>query len=206
MKKPIVAAACLGVAAALSISTPASADPKGEPIQVTCDDGATYWVTVNGNGAFTPGHDVDSTATLIPTSFGDVHFVITDSTGAVVDEFTDPAADKGSSTKPRATSISCTFVIADTFDDPDLGTLTFTGTGSLEGFVPPARGRGHDGAQRPLGRYAGGLARGGMVGSEAPGACLSCASAERRGTSCRSPSQAPAVGRGAVIGTRVLRP
>ena len=101
MKKPIVAAACLGVAAALSISTPASADPKGEPIPITCEGGATYWVTVNGNGAFTPGHDVDDTAMLIPTSFGDFHGVITDSTGAVIDEFTDPATERGRPTKPR---------------------------------------------------------------------------------------------------------
>jgi hypothetical protein len=138
MKKPIIAAACLGVGAALSISTPASADPKGEPIQLTCDGGATYSVTVNGNGDFTPGHDINGTTVLIPTSFGDFHGVITDSTGAVVDEFTDPAMEKGDSTKPRATSVNCTFVIVEHFDDPDLGPLTFTGTGTLEGFVTPA--------------------------------------------------------------------
>jgi hypothetical protein len=71
MKKPIVAAACLGVGVALSISSPASADPKGEPIPINCEGGATYLVAVNGNGAFTPGHDVDGTAVLIPTSFGE---------------------------------------------------------------------------------------------------------------------------------------
>jgi hypothetical protein len=137
MKKLIVST-CLGVAAALSISAPASADPKGELIPLTCEGGATYWLAVNGNGDFTPGHDVNSTAMLIPTSFGEFHGVITDDTGAVVDEFTDPATAKGNSTKPRATSLSCTFDIVEHFDDPDLGPLTFTGTGSVEGFVTPA--------------------------------------------------------------------
>jgi len=139
MKKLILAAACLGVVAALTISTPASADPKGEPIPITCDNATTYWGTVNGNGAFTPAHDVNSTTMLIPTSFGPFHGVITDDSGAVVDEFTDPASEKGSSTKSRATSLSCSFVIVEQFDDPDLGPLTFTGTGTVEGFLTPVR-------------------------------------------------------------------
>jgi hypothetical protein len=57
----------------------------------------------------------------------------------VIDEFTDPAMERGSSTKPRATSVNCTFVIVERFDDPDLGPFTFTGTGSVAGFVAPAR-------------------------------------------------------------------
>jgi hypothetical protein len=138
MKKSIAAAAGLGVAAALAVAAPSSADPKGETIPIACDKGTTYSVAVIGNGAFTPGHDVNSTTMLIPTSFGEFHGVITDSTGAVIDEFTDPAQAKGSSTKPRATSTSCTFTIVEQFDDPDLGLLTFTGTGSVDGFVTPA--------------------------------------------------------------------
>ena len=139
MKKSIAVAAGLGVAAALSIAAPSAADPKGETIPLVCDNGMTYAVTVNGNGAFTPGHDADSTSQLIPTSFGEFHGVITDSTGMVVDEFTDPAMFKGSSSKPRGTSISCTITIVEQFEDPELGLLTFTGTGSVEGFLTPVR-------------------------------------------------------------------
>lgn len=135
----LIAGAGLAVAAALSISAPASADPKTEPIEIACDNGATYWAVANGHGVFTPAHDVDSTSILNATSFGEFHGVITDSTGAVLDEFTDPAVAKGSSTKPRATSISCTYVIVAHFDDPDLGPLTFTGTGTVDGFVTPVR-------------------------------------------------------------------
>jgi hypothetical protein len=138
MKKTIAAAAGLGIAAALSIAGPSSADPKGSPLPVTCDNGVTYQVTVNGNGAFTPGHDADSTSVLVPTSFGEFHGVVTDSTGEVIDEFTDPAMFKGSSTKPRGTSLSCTLTIFEQFEDPELGLLTFTGTGSVEGFLTPA--------------------------------------------------------------------
>jgi hypothetical protein len=139
MKKSIAAAAGLGVAVALSIAAPAVADPKGETIPLVCDNGVTYAVTVNGNGAFTPGHDADSKSVLIPTSFGEFHGVITDSTGTVIDEFTDPAVNKGRSTKPRATSLSCTYTIVEQFEDPELGLLTFTGSGSVEGFLTPAR-------------------------------------------------------------------
>jgi hypothetical protein len=137
MRKPALAAASLGIAAALSVSAPASADPKGEQIEVVCDNGTTYSAVVIGNGAFSPGHDSESTTMLIPTSFGEFHGVVTDSTGTVIDEFTDPPAAKGSSTKARATSTSCTFTIVEHFDDPDLGPLTFTGTGSVTGFVTP---------------------------------------------------------------------
>ncbi|HYJ67329.1 MAG TPA: hypothetical protein VEX15_06665 [Nocardioidaceae bacterium] len=139
MWRLIVAGAGVGVAGALSISASASADPKTEPLQVTCDNGTTYWAVANGHGVFTPAHDVDSTTVLNATSFGEFHGVVTDSNGSVLDEFTDPAVAKGSSTKPRATSISCTYVIVAQFDDPDLGPLTFTGTGTVEGFVTPAR-------------------------------------------------------------------
>jgi hypothetical protein len=138
LKRSIVAAAGIGVAAALSISAPASADPKGEPIPITCDNGTTYWAVTSGHGVFTPAHDVNSTSVLNATSFGEFHGILTDSTGAVLEEFIDPAVARGHSTMPRATSIICTYVIVAHFDHPDLGPLTFTGTGTVEGFVTPA--------------------------------------------------------------------
>ena len=57
----------------------------------------------------------------------------------MIDEFTDPAVNKGRSTRPRATSLSCTYTILEQFEDPELGLLTFTGSGSVEGFLTPAR-------------------------------------------------------------------
>ena len=118
----------------------ASADPKGEVVPLVCDNGVTYQVAVNGNGEFSPGHDLASTAVLIPTAFGEFHGTVTDSAGNVVDEFTDPAMIKGNAgNHPRATTTTCTFTVTDTFDDPELGTLTFTGNGSVTAFVTPVR-------------------------------------------------------------------
>ena len=64
----IVAGAGLGVAAALSISAPASADPKGEPLQIICDNGTTYCAVDHGHGQFVPVHDVDSNSMLVACS------------------------------------------------------------------------------------------------------------------------------------------
>ena len=111
--------------------------PSGEAVTIVCDNGSTYEVSVNGNGAFTPGHDLASTTILVPTSFGEFHGVLTDADGNVIDEFVDPPMVKGSSSKQRATTTSCTFTITESFEDPDLGPLTFTGDGSVTGFVTP---------------------------------------------------------------------
>lgn len=118
----------------------ASADPQGEPISLECDNGISYQVTVNGNGAFTPGHDLASTSVLVPTFFGELHGTVTDSSGNVIEEFVDPPMVKGNSGgHPRATTTSCTFTINQSFEEPDLGLLFFSGQGSLTGFVTPVR-------------------------------------------------------------------
>jgi hypothetical protein len=128
----------LVVASSFISAGAASADPKGEVVPLVCDNGSTYEVAVMGNGPFTPGHDLASTSVLVPTAFGEFHGTVTDSAGNVVDEFTDPAMTKGSSgDQARATTTSCTFTVTDTFEDPELGLLTFTGTGSVTGFVTP---------------------------------------------------------------------
>ena len=130
----------LTMAVSLCGAGAASADPQGEAFPVVCENGITYQVTDSGNGAFTPAHDVGSTSTLIPVAFGEFHGTLTDSEGNVIEEFVDPPASKGSSGKQvRATTTSCTFTITETFDDPDLGLVTFTGEGSVTGFVTPVR-------------------------------------------------------------------
>jgi hypothetical protein len=127
------------IAGSIGGASAASADPKNEPIPVVCDNGSTYQATTNGNGAFTPAHDLASTTTLVPTAFGEFNGTVTDSNGTVIDEFTDPPMTKGASSKQRATTTTCTYTITETFEDPDLGTLSFTGTGTVTGFVTPVR-------------------------------------------------------------------
>lgn len=118
---------------------PASADPQQEVVPLVCDDGMTYDVAVAGNGAFTPAHDTASTRMFVPTAFGEFHGVVTDSEGTVLVEFTEPPAMKGRSSKPRATSIECTFTFSGEEVDPEFGLIHFEGTGSVIGFTTPAR-------------------------------------------------------------------
>lgn len=125
---------------------PASADPGNAPgasqLPIVCADGS-YTVILMGRGEFTPGHDVASNTTFVPTMFGPFHGVVTQvSTGTVLDEFTEPPSAKGSSTKTRATSVECTYTIEQTGVDPafpELGLLHFVGHGSVIGFTTPAR-------------------------------------------------------------------
>jgi hypothetical protein len=137
------AAGVVLVAVGTSISGPAVADPVNAPeiesLPLTCD-GQTYQVVVNGNGAFTPAHDTDSTRMFIPTSFGEFTGTITDAQGEVIDSFTEPPMAKGSSTKARSTSVDCTFTFSEDFVDPELGPLHFEGSGEVTGFYTPARG------------------------------------------------------------------
>ncbi len=130
----LAVASAFGLGLALALAGPASADPKGDVFPVDCDNGVTYLVTANGNGDFTPAHDSASTSVLIPVSFGEFSGTITDQNGEVVDSFVDPPRAKGPA---KNADVHCTFTITNTFDDPDLGPLTFTGTGSVSGFVTP---------------------------------------------------------------------
>ena len=138
----LAAVAGLGAASVLGGVGTAVADPGRAPnsfeVPLVCDDGASYEVVVNGNGDFGVGHDTASNAMLIPTAFGPFHGVITDAEGNVLDEFTDPPLIKGNATKDRATSVSCTYVLDDTFTDPEFGELHFQGEGSVVGFSTPA--------------------------------------------------------------------
>lgn len=123
----------------------AAADPSNAPaafeVPLDCDNGASYLVTVMEQGphAFSPAHDTASNTTLVPTWFGEQQFVITTDDGTVVPAEPEPEIAKGSSTKDRSTSVSCTFTFDVTFTDPDLGVLHVHGTGSVIGFTTPAR-------------------------------------------------------------------
>ncbi len=134
----------VAVLAVVAATAPAGADPVNAPeatrVPITCDNGHTYDAVVNGNGDFTPAHDVNSNAILVPLSFGEFNGTVTDADGNVVDSFTDPASAKGkASKKQRKTQTTCSYTFGETFEDPELGTLTFSGTGTVVGFVTPSR-------------------------------------------------------------------
>jgi len=65
MLKRICATVISGAVAAIAFAPAASADPKTTTIPLTCDNGQTVEAAFNGNGDFTPGHVVGSTATYV---------------------------------------------------------------------------------------------------------------------------------------------
>lgn len=129
-----------GAAAAtvLGLATwaPAHADPANAknafPIQVSCDNGVDYAAVANGNGAFSPAHDLASTATLIPIAFSNQSFVITDPDGNVVDSGPVPDSMKrGASAHNKNATVHCSY--SGTQMAPDGS--TFTISGDVLGFV-----------------------------------------------------------------------
>lgn len=135
-----VAATAVTMSAGLAFGTsPAVADPQGLPVTLTCDNGITYTTTVSGGGEFTPAHDLAGTSILVPTSFGATTFVVRNASGAVIETVTTPPVSKGSSEKDRTTSVHCSYAFQITFEDPELGPVTATGSGTVTGFVTPVR-------------------------------------------------------------------
>lgn len=124
-----------------ALAAPALADPvntkESLALNVVCDNGATSMVVSNGNGNWTPAHDLGSTATLIPLAFGEQTFTVTDQSGSVVDQETTPASAKGmSASTERATRTMCSFSGGAT--DPESG-YSFSISGTVEAFVTPVR-------------------------------------------------------------------
>jgi hypothetical protein len=50
----------------LGLALPAAADPKGDPIDMQCEELGSLQIVLNGNGPMTPGHVVGSTRVGIP--------------------------------------------------------------------------------------------------------------------------------------------
>ena len=112
----------------------AGADPtnakKALFVTATCDNGQSFQIVTNGNGAFTAAHDTNSTTTVIPFAFGDFTGTVTDPAGNVVDTFTDPPVTKQAAANHNL--LECPFTFSQTFPDG------FTLAGSGTAFVKPA--------------------------------------------------------------------
>lgn len=71
------------VVAGVMTAGPAAAAPTGAhdagliPVTVVCG-GVTYQIVTNGQGRFTPAHDVATNAILVPSQFGVATIVVTD--------------------------------------------------------------------------------------------------------------------------------
>jgi hypothetical protein len=109
----------------------AAADPSNPNHSLTFPaacDGQTVQFTVSGNGDFTPGHVVGSTAVFVLQAF-DITF-----------QFTLPGEPTQSETTARSKGnvhgdlVTCSFDVTQTF--PEGGTIHFFGTAT--GFFTPA--------------------------------------------------------------------
>jgi hypothetical protein len=122
----------LGILLLAALAQGAAADPTNAKnsltFPATCDDGQTVQVVVNGNGDFTPGHVVGSTAVFVLQAF-DITF-----------QFTLPGEPTQSETTTRSKGnvhgdlVTCSFDVTQTF--PEGGTIHFFGTAT--GFFTPA--------------------------------------------------------------------
>lgn len=132
----------LGTASAL-LSGGAGADPQtGFTFPLVCDNGQTYDVTSNGNGEFTPAHDIESTTVFVPVAFGPFTGTVRNAQNQVVDSFTDPASAKGQSARGLADPVTCTYSFTEVSDgsDPDFPAgYTFSGVGTAVVRMTPSR-------------------------------------------------------------------
>ncbi|MGN6189311.1 MAG: hypothetical protein ACTHOE_10450 [Conexibacter sp.] len=126
-----IAVLAAAVAAGTASAAPTNA-PNAQTVTLDCSQAGTFEVVVNGSGAWSPGHDLNSNAILIPVSFGAETTVVRDAEGNVVDESTRPAMTKGQG-KARASHrnpIACTYTLSFTEDGN-----TITVSGSVTGFA-----------------------------------------------------------------------
>jgi hypothetical protein len=121
----LATAACCACAIAAPV---ASADPsKGGLINATCS-GQSVTVAVNGNGEFTPAHNVANTSVFIPTAF-DLTFTFTPTGGEP-----QPETDTSAKAAPIKNTVMCTIPLQTLFAGP-AGTQTIEGT--VTGFWTP---------------------------------------------------------------------
>ena len=141
--KRLLAAASSVALLALTPTTAQAAPVNGDMIaNLVCDNGQTYQIATNkGHGGFTPGFILGSQQRIIPTSFGEFHFMATAPDGTVLFSGTEPGSAKGGGhVRVNRPSVTCSFeqsqVLTET--DPESGlpagtTLTFGG--SVTGFL-----------------------------------------------------------------------
>jgi hypothetical protein len=128
-----VAVAALGIGTA----TAAQADPINAKnsflLTVTCSNGVTYQAATNGNGHWTPAHDVAGNTVLVPLAFPVETFTVLDPAGNIIDQQTAPPRAKSAVDSNKNADLTCTFV--GSTPQPD-GT-TFVLSGTVIGFATP---------------------------------------------------------------------
>lgn len=122
------------LAGAVTAAT-AGADPTGaknaQHVTVECADAGTFHTVVNGNGDWTPAHDLNSSAILVPVSFGTTTFTVKDAEGNVVFEETEPGRTHRHAQRKGRTLIDCTYTLSFPVEEGNTATVS----GSVTGFI-----------------------------------------------------------------------
>ena len=115
----------------MALAPGALADPVNAKnslvIPASCDNGKSYQVAVNGNGEFTPAHDLGSTSVFVPQAF-DLTFEFTPTDGSPESE-----TDTSAKHNVHGDLTTCTIDFTQTFPD---GSFHLFGT--VTGFFTPA--------------------------------------------------------------------
>jgi len=131
-RRLFLAAAATTLAVAV-IAPVAGADPtnakNATQLQAICGTQSVN-VVVNGNGEFTPAHDIASTSVFIPTAF-QTTFTFTPADGGAPEVDTDTSAKAA---PPKAGAVTCVIPKQMLFSGPE-GTATIEGT--VTGFFTP---------------------------------------------------------------------
>ncbi len=91
MRLHTAAAVTLATGLLLSAAPAASAAPaQAGTFEISCDNGQTYDVWVNGRGTWTPAHVIGSTTRLIPLAFTDNMYELYDPEGTLVETGSEP--------------------------------------------------------------------------------------------------------------------
>jgi len=127
----VLVLALAGVAAGSAMADPSGAR-NSAPVTIVCG-ATTYHAVANGNGAWTPAHDLNSNKVLIPVAFGVETDVFTP-VGGPPEIMLSPARDKGSANPSGQPQINCSYTVGP-ITIPGVG--TFAAFGTVTGFVTP---------------------------------------------------------------------
>ena len=96
----------------------------------------SFDVVVIGQGNWSVAHLADGKGVFHPTAFPSFVGTVTDSEGNIVEEINEPPVAKKNVPNNKAPILHCSYTVS--FTDPEAG-LTFSGTGTVEGYITPFR-------------------------------------------------------------------
>ncbi len=106
----------------------ALADPKTEPLWLECQGVPSGWITANGNGPWTPAHNLDTTGNYVPYAFEfSVYFTPDGGEETLIEAESSVKQNVPNNAKKHPHGV-CTFGESFPVDSPILG----TGTGRFE--------------------------------------------------------------------------